>query len=134
MLVDGRAELEDVVGRRVGGFVAPGWLEPAGMDVALADAGFRWHESRWSLARLDSTRTIRAPVVSFAAAGRIKRPISVATARVVAAVARRGAAPVRLALHPADDEVPELARAAASILAALGGLRPVTASEALGLA
>jgi len=134
MLVDGRAELEDLVGRRVGGFVAPGWLEPRGLDSALAHSGFRWHESRWGLARLDGARAIHAPVVSFAAAGLVKRPLSVATARVVAAIARRGAGPVRLALHPADDEVPELARAAAAILAGLRGRRAVTASEALGLA
>jgi len=134
MLIEGRAELEDVVGRRVGGFVAPGWLEPRGLDSALAGAGFRWHESRWGLARLDGSSTIFAPVVSFAAAGLVKRPLSVATARVVAGIARRGSGPVRLALHPADDEVPELARAAASILASLLGLRAVTASEALGLA
>ena len=54
MLVDGKRRLEDLLGRRVAGFVAPAWLEPRGFGAHLAAAGFRWHEGSLWIERLNS--------------------------------------------------------------------------------
>jgi predicted deacetylase len=111
MLVEGKRRLEDLIGGPVRGFVAPAWLEPAGFAAPLAAAGFRWHEGGlWVEHRPDPAasrwRRRRGPVIGFATRTRARLLASLAWAGLLmpaaARLARLGAAPARVALHPTD--------------------------------
>jgi predicted deacetylase len=105
-LRDGRALLEDIIGARVRGFVAPAWLEPPGFARLLAAEGFCWHEDRFWLEQLAPPRRVATPVISFATRTAARRASSLAAAALLraplAAAARLGLTPLRLALHPSD--------------------------------
>ena len=58
-MTEGRALIEDIIGRPVAGFIAPAWLYGPGAHAAMARAGFALAEDHW-----------RGP----AAAGRVSPP------------------------------------------------------------
>lgn len=109
-LRDGRALLEDILGRAVTGFVAPAWLYGDGARAALADEGFGQAEDHmrvWSPA--SGAVLARGPVVSYASRSGGRILSSLAWSRVATtALARLTTA--RVALHPHDVDVPALGR------------------------
>jgi predicted deacetylase len=101
-LSDGRALVEDVIGRPIAGFVAPAWLYGEGAKAALRDEGFALAEDHLRVWRpSDGAVLARGPVISWASRSRPRRLSSLA----FAALARTVLKPlpvVRIALHPGD--------------------------------
>src|SRR3546814_3302789 len=46
---DGKALIEDVIGRQTAGFIAPAWLYGDGAHAALRKAGFALAEDHWKV-------------------------------------------------------------------------------------
>ena len=116
---DGRALIEDVIGRPVSGFIAPAWLYGEGARTALATSGFALAEDHMRVWRPANDEVLaRGPVVTWASRSRARILSSLA----VAAVARAGLFrfPVlRMAVHPGDTRVPALVRSIDRTLAGL---------------
>jgi hypothetical protein len=107
-LRDGRAALEDAIGRPVTGFVAPAWLYGPGAREALAAEGFAVAEDHLRVWRpRDGAIIARGPVISWASRSRARTAASLA----FAALARRALAPLptlRIAVHPGDVRKPSI--------------------------
>ena len=103
---EGRALVEDAIGREAAGFVAPAWLYSDGARAAAAEAGFALAEDHFRVWHPPSGRVLsRGPVITWAT----RTPFRKATSLLAAAAARRLLAPlpaVRLAVHPADTGHP----------------------------
>jgi predicted deacetylase len=101
-LSEGRALVEDVIGRPIAGFVAPAWLYGEGAKAALREEGFALAEDHLRVWRpSDGAVLARGPVISWASRSRPRRLSSLA----FAALARTVLKPlpvVRIALHPGD--------------------------------
>ncbi len=127
MLRDGRARLEQLLGQRVTGFVAPAWLEPSWFVDALRRTGFRWHEGRLWVERIDAARAydvrVMTPVLSFATRTRARELASLAWVyglrAMVASSAARLNRPARIALHPSDLASEPVMRCATTTIRAL---------------
>lgn len=110
ILGKGKELLEELLGRRVSGFVAPAWLEPRRFDHQLRRAGFGWHETGMYVERLpvswQSRRRIRTPVLGFATRSRLREWAAIAWVRGLTPLLehrmRRSKTPIRIALHPGD--------------------------------
>lgn len=99
---DGRALIEDVIGRPVAGFIAPAWLYGEGSIRALADEGFALAEDHLKVWRpADGATLARGPVVTWASRSRARKASSLAFA-ALARFALRPLPVVRLAAHPGD--------------------------------
>ena len=119
LLADGRALLEDMLGRAVDRFVAPAWLYSEGAKTALAEAGFRMAEDHFRVWRPDTGAVLaRGPVISYASRTRGRMASSLAFSRM-ATVALSGQRVVRLALHPHDVDQPALVAETRRALSAL---------------
>ena len=107
-IAEGRALLEDVIGRRIDGFVAPAWLYGKGALAALAEYGIPIAEDHmhvWSPST--GARLARGPVITWAS----RTPLRLASS-LVAAAALRSAPPrvLRIGVHPPDCRHPALVR------------------------
>jgi predicted deacetylase len=107
-IAEGRALLEDVIGRGIDGFVAPAWLYGKGALAALAECGISIAEDHmhvWSPAT--GARLARGPVITWAS----RTPIRLASS-LMAAAALRNARPrvLRIGVHPPDCRHPKLVR------------------------
>ncbi len=101
-LRDGRAAVEDAIGRPVTGFVAPAWLYGQGAREALAEERFEVAEDHFRVWRPgDGAIVARGPAITWASRTRARTASSLA----FAAFARRALAPLptlRIAVHPGD--------------------------------
>lgn len=140
-----RAQLEELVEVRVAGFVAPAWLEPAGLAAVLAQLGFAWHETSMIVESLaDGTAAVpavshRIPVIGFATRSWWRERAALGWAAALAPAvdrwAARTGAPIRLALHPGDLGSPRVMRAAERVVRAVLARHPaVTTAAALAAA
>jgi predicted deacetylase len=106
-MTEGRAVVEDAIGRAAAGFVAPAWLYGTGAREALAEAGFTLAEDHLRVWHPPSGRTLcRGPVITWAT----RTPFRKASSLFAAAALRRLLRPfpaVRLAVHPADTHHPK---------------------------
>ena len=132
---DGRALLEDIIGRTVAGFVAPAWLYGPGALEALTAQRFAIAEDHMKIWHPPSGRILsRAPVITWASRSRGR----IASSIFFAALARKALAglPVlRLAVHPGDTGVPALLQSIDRTLAVLTRNRQVIRyAELLGKA
>ncbi len=122
-MTDGRALIEDIIGRPVSGFIAPAWLYGEGAKAALTTSGFALAEDHMRVWEPASDAVLaRGPVVTWASRSRARILSSLA----VAAVARAGLFrfPVlRVAVHPGDTRVPALVRSIDRTLASLAARR-----------
>jgi predicted deacetylase len=105
---EGKALLEDILGKPVAGFIAPAWLYGPGALAALDDIGFALAEDHMKVWEPGSRRVLsRGPVVTWAS----RSPGRIRSSLWFAALARR-ALPVlptlRVAVHPGDVTVPAL--------------------------
>lgn len=99
---DGRALIEDVIGRPVAGFIAPAWLYGEGAIRALADEGFALAEDHMKVWRPgDGAILARGPVITWASRSRARKLSSLAFA-AIARFALRPLPVVRVAVHPGD--------------------------------
>ncbi len=116
-MCEGRALIDDIVGRPVTGFIAPAWLYGPGARAALGEAGFALAEDHMRVWRpSDGAVLARGPVVTWASRSRARIASSLAFARA-ARTALQPLRTLRIAVHPGDTGVPSLL---ASIDASLG--------------
>lgn len=107
-MTEGRALIEDAIGRPVAGFIAPAWLYGEGARAALVEAGFALAEDHMRVWRpADGAVLARGPVVTWASRSAARTASSLA----FAGLARRALRPlttVRVAVHPGDVHVPAI--------------------------
>lgn len=123
-MADGKALIEDIIGRPVAGFVAPAWLYGPGALEALAFAGFALAEDHMRVWRPDSGAVLaRGPVITWAS----RTPLRTASSLAFAAFANTGLRPlqtVRIAVHPGDVTKASLLASIDRTLAAFASNRP----------
>lgn len=107
-IAEGRALIEDVVGRRVDGFVAPAWLYGNGALEALTESAIPLAEDHmrvWSPAT--GTELAWGPVITWASRTRGR----LASSLFAAAALRHAPLKVlRIGVHPPDCKHPTLVR------------------------
>jgi uncharacterized protein len=99
---DGRAVIEDVIGRPIDGFVAPAWLYGSGALEALRDAAIPIAEDHfrvWSPA--SGELLAKGPVITWASRTRTRLASSLAAA---AALRRLPMRSMRIGVHPPDAD------------------------------
>ena len=104
---EGRAVLEDAIGRPVTGFIAPAWLYGDGARAALVDEGFALAEDHLRVWQPGGRILARGPVVTWASRSRARIASSLAFAKI-APVVLAPLPVVRIAVHPGDTTVPAL--------------------------
>lgn len=99
---DGRALVEDLIGKPASGFVAPAWLYGTQALKALRDTGYGMAEDHWKVwDPRDGRLLCRGPVLTWASRTAWRRRSSLAVARVLPlAFAHMPVA--RVAAHPGD--------------------------------
>ncbi|MBS0481644.1 MAG: polysaccharide deacetylase family protein [Proteobacteria bacterium] len=107
-MADGKALVEDIIGRPAAGFIAPAWLYGDGARQALAESGFALAEDHFRVWRpADGEVLAKGPVVTWASRSKGRQLSS----RFFAGLARHALHPqqvVRVAVHPGDTTVPAL--------------------------
>jgi uncharacterized protein len=121
---DGKALIEDIIGRPAAGFIAPAWLYGDGARAALAESGFALAEDHFRVWRpCDGTVLARGPVITWASRSAARRASSLAVASL-ARVAMHSLPVVRIAVHPGDAHVPQLVRSIERTFASFAARRP----------
>lgn len=108
-MADGKALIEDVIGRPAAGFIAPAWLYGSGAMQALAECGFPLAEDHFRVWRPghEDKPLAKGPVVTWASRSTMRTASSLA----FAALARPALQPLktlRLAVHPGDVTKPSI--------------------------
>ncbi|MBU6266926.1 MAG: polysaccharide deacetylase family protein [Sphingomonadales bacterium] len=123
-MADGKALVEDIIGRPATGFIAPAWLYGPGAREALDASGFALAEDHMRVWQPGTGRIVaRGPVITWASRSRPRQLSSLA----VAALARHGLhrlRTVRIAVHPGDTTVPALMDSIERTFAAFAARRP----------
>lgn len=116
-MTDGKALIEDIIGRKTAGFIAPAWLYGPGARSALAQAGFALAEDHFRVWDASSGKVLsRGPVITWASRTRMRQLSSRFFARA-ARIVLAGQRDVRLAVHPGDTNVPQLIQSIDATLA-----------------
>jgi len=101
-MADGKALVEDAIGRPAAGFIAPAWLYGQGALEALAESGFALAEDHMKVWRPSSGEVLaRGPVITWAS----RSAPRTASSLLAAWAGRNFLAPlstVRVAVHPGD--------------------------------
>jgi uncharacterized protein len=107
-IAEGRALVEDVIGRSIDGFVAPAWLYGEGALLALAESGVPLAEDHWRVwSPPTGARLASGPVITWASRTRLR----LASSLLAAAALRRAPLDVlRIGVHPPDCRHPALVR------------------------
>ncbi len=105
---DGRALVEDTIGRPVAGFIAPAWLYGDTAHAAMRELGFALAEDHMKVWRPASGEVLaKGPVITWASRSKARIASS-----LFAAALGRAALPftrtIRVAVHPGDTTVPAL--------------------------
>lgn len=114
-IADGRSLLEDVIGRRIDGFVAPAWLYGEGALAALEECEIpiaERHARVWSPAT--GAQLARGPVITWASRTRLRLASSLAAAATLRHVPMKV---LRIGVHPPDSGHPALVRSIRKTLA-----------------
>lgn len=123
-MADGKALLEDIIGRPAAGFIAPAWLYGDGARAALAKSGFALAEDHFRVWQPASgTILAKGPVITWASRSRGRQLSS----RFFAGLARRALHVqdvVRIAVHPGDTTVPALIDSIEATYSAFARRRP----------
>jgi predicted deacetylase len=107
-IAEGRALVEDVIGRSIDGFVAPAWLYGEGALLALAESGVPLAEDHWRVWSPPTGACLASgPVITWASRTRLR----LASSLLAAAALRRAPLDVlRIGVHPPDCRHPALVR------------------------
>jgi predicted deacetylase len=117
-MTEGRALIEDIIGRPVTGFIAPAWLYGPGAHAAMARAGFALAEDHWRIWKpaAPDAPLAKGPVLTWASRSKPRIASSLFAAAALPPLLRR--MPVaRIAVHPGDTGVPALLRSISGALA-----------------
>ncbi len=105
---DGRALVEDAIGRSAAGFIAPAWLYGPGAMEALDESSFALAEDHMKVWRPGSGEVLaKGPVITWASRSKPRQ----ASSLFFSSLARKALHPldvVRVAVHPGDTTVPAL--------------------------
>jgi predicted deacetylase len=105
---DGKALVEDIIGREAAGFIAPAWLYGEGAMEALRESGFALAEDHLRVWVPANGETVsRGPVITWASRSRARTASSLAVARLARGTFHR-LRDVRVAVHPGDVTKPSL--------------------------
>ena len=122
-MFEGKALLEDAIGRPAAGFIAPAWLYGPGAMEALAESGFALAEDHMKVWRPVSGEVLaRGPVVTWAS----RSGPRTASSLLAAALGRTFLGPletVRVAVHPGDVTKPGILASIDKTLAAFASKR-----------
>lgn len=117
----GRSLLEDVIGRKVDGFVAPAWLYGPGALEALSEAQLPVAEDHFRVwSPVTGKRLARGPVITWASRTRMRLASSLAAA---AALRRAPLKVLRVGVHPPDVRHPALVKSIEKTLRIAGKSR-----------
>ena len=123
-MADGKALIEDTIGRPVAGFIAPAWLYGEGARAALAASQFALAEDHMRVWEPASGQVLATgPVITWASRSRPRQLSS----RFFAGLARQalhGQRVVRVAVHPGDVTVPALMSSITATFEAFAARRP----------
>lgn len=120
-IAEGRALLEEVIGRPIDGFVAPAWLYGEGAREALRECAIPLAEDHlrvWSPTTGDELA--RGPVITWASRTRARLISSLAAA---AALRHAPFRVLRVGVHPPDSRHPALVRSIEATLQMAGRTR-----------
>jgi predicted deacetylase len=107
-IAEGRALLEDLIGRPVDGFVAPAWLYGPGALEAMKDSSIAMAEDHLRVWSPKSGKLLaRGPVITWASRTRLRLATSLAAA---AALRHASLKVLRVGVHPPDIRHPALVR------------------------
>ena len=107
-LVDGRKQVEDIIGRPIGGFVAPAWLYGAPAKEAIEELGFPLAEDHFKVWQPTTGAVLtRGPVITYASRTPTRLLSSLLWSKA-AGLLLKPAAVVRVGVHPHDWDAPEL--------------------------
>ena len=124
-MADGKALLEDIIGRPATGFIAPAWLYGPGAMEALVASGFALAEDHMKVWRTASGEVLaKGPVITWASRSRART----ASSLLAAALGRTFLSPlptVRVAVHPGDVTKPSIVESIDRTLAAFTRNRAV---------
>ena len=124
-MADGRALIEDAIGRPTAGFIAPAWLYGPGALAALARSGFPLAEDHLKVWDPRSGAVLaRGPVVTWASRS-VGRQLSSLGVAALARTALHGLQVARIAVHPGDTTVPALMDSIRRTFASFAARRPV---------
>ena len=118
---EGRALVEDVIGRPIDGFVAPAWLYGSGALEALSEAAVPIAEDHLRVWSPKAHRQLaRGPVITWASRTRLRLASSLAAASIL----RRAPIKVlRVGVHPPDVSHPAIVRSIGKTLSAATSTR-----------
>ncbi|CDO37933.1 MULTISPECIES: DUF2334 domain-containing protein [Novosphingobium] len=109
LMREGKALIEDAIGREVAGFIAPAWLYGEGSLAALRQAGFALAEDHWKVWNATSDRVLaKGPVITWASRSTARTASSLAFAALARTVLPHALDTVRIAVHPGDVTKPSL--------------------------
>jgi predicted deacetylase len=130
---EGRALIEDVIGRPIDGFVAPAWLYGTGALEALRNEAVAIAEDHWRVWSPASGGLLaRGPVITWASRTRLRLVSSLAAA---AALRRAPIEVLRVGVHPPDAGQPVLMKSIDKTLRmARSTRRPACYSDLLAVA
>lgn len=107
-IAKGRSLIEDVIGRKVDGFVAPAWLYGEGTIAALHDAALPLAEDHFRVwSPVTGEKLAGGPVITWASRTRMRLASSLAAA---AALRHAPLKVLRIGVHPPDVRHPALVR------------------------
>lgn len=122
-MADGKALVEDIIGRPAAGFIAPAWLYGPGAMEALEASGFALAEDHMKVWRPASGAVVaRGPVITWAS----RSGPRTASSLLAAALGRTFLGPletVRIAVHPGDVTKPSIVASIDRTLAAFAKAR-----------
>lgn len=120
-IANGRALLEEIIGRSIDGFVAPAWLYGAGALEALEQAGVRLAEDHLKVWSPASGRVLaRGPVITWASRTRLRLDSSLVAARLLRRLPMQV---LRIGVHPPDTAHPALVASISQTFAAATAAR-----------
>ncbi|MFC0588649.1 DUF2334 domain-containing protein [Novosphingobium aquiterrae] len=123
-MADGKALLEDIIGRPAAGFIAPAWLYGEGARAALAKSGFALAEDHFRVWQPSTGEILaKGPVITWASRSKGRQLSS----RFFAGLARHALHPqkvMRIAVHPGDTTVPALIDSIEATYSAFAARRP----------
>ncbi len=123
-MADGKALIEDIIGRPAAGFIAPAWLYGPGAHQALAQSGFALAEDHMRVWQPATGHVVaRGPVMTWASRSRSRQLSSLAFAGL-ARYCLQGLKVARVAVHPGDTSVPALLGSIEKTLKAFARRRP----------
>ena len=124
-MADGKALVEDIIGRPAAGFIAPAWLYGPGAMDALSESGFAFAEDHMKVWKPASGEVLaKGPVITWAS----RSGPRTASSLLAAALGRTFLGPlptVRVAVHPGDVTKPSILASIDATLAALARRRTV---------